>query len=167
MPEDLRAHLRYPEDLFRIQTNSWAKYHVTDADSFYQGNDFWDVARDPGTGTAPGRRDRAPRPRPPGLHAGQPEPRIDPYYLFTKLPGADATRVRPPATVRAGSGERRQPAHDGVHGGQERRRQLRPAPGVHHARSTSRTAPPWSRARSRARRRCRARRASSAKAGPT
>ena len=52
MPEDLQAHLRYPEDLFRVQTNSWAKYHVTEADSFYQGNDFWDVALDPGTGTA-------------------------------------------------------------------------------------------------------------------
>ena len=52
MPEDLRSHLRYPEDLFRIQTTSWAKYHVTEADSFYQGNDFWDVARDPGTGSA-------------------------------------------------------------------------------------------------------------------
>ena len=52
MPEDLQAHLRYPEDLFRLQTNSWAKYHVDEADSFYQGNDFWDVALDPGTGAA-------------------------------------------------------------------------------------------------------------------
>ena len=69
MPEDLQAHLRYPEDLFRIQSNSWARYHVDEADSFYQGNDFWDVALDPGTGgtrggTAPARR-APPRPTPP------------------------------------------------------------------------------------------------------
>ena len=136
MPEDLRSHLRYPEDLFRIQTTSWAKYHVTEADSFYQGNDFWDVARDPGTGTASRiaaggsstttttTEDSTPASR---------EDRIEPYYLFTKLPGADKPGVRAPAAVRPGSGERRQPAHDRVHGGQERRRQLRPAPGVHHA----------------------------------
>ena len=38
------------------RSNSWAKYHVTEADSFYQGNDFWDVALDPGTGVAARRR---------------------------------------------------------------------------------------------------------------
>ena len=65
MPEDLQAHLRYPEDLFRIQSNSWARYHVTEADSFYQGNDFWDVALDPGTGAARGVRPRPARRAPP------------------------------------------------------------------------------------------------------
>ena len=107
MPEDLRAHLRYPEDLFRVQTNSWAKYHVTEADSFYQGNDFWDVARDPGTGAATrgaagvehhdARPPRTPR-RPAATD------RIEPYYLFTKLPGADEPGVRAPAAVRARCG---------------------------------------------------------------
>jgi len=49
MPAGLQSHLRYPEDLFRVQTNMWASYHVSDPDGFYQGNDYWDVARDPGT----------------------------------------------------------------------------------------------------------------------
>ena len=137
MPEDLQAHLRYPEDLFRLQSNSWAKYHVTEADSFYQGNDFWDVALDPGTGAAtPGRPTASSTTTHDHrrLHAGQPHRTgSSPYYLFTKLPGATDAGVRAPAAVRARAGERRQPAHDGVHGGQERRRELRAAPGVHDA----------------------------------
>ena len=107
MPEDLQAHLRYPEDLFRIQTNSWAKYHVTEADSFYQGNDFWDVALDPGTGAATAERRRRRRTTTTTTEDSTPASRtdrIDPYYLFTKLPGADAPGVRAPATVRARSG---------------------------------------------------------------
>ena len=52
MPDDLKDHLRYPEDLFRVQTTMWSRYHVTDPGSFYEGNDYWDVARDPGTAGA-------------------------------------------------------------------------------------------------------------------
>src|SRR3546814_2155033 len=56
MPEALQDHLRYPEDLFRVQTNMWASYHIDDPEEFYSGNDRWDVARDPGTaGAAEGR----------------------------------------------------------------------------------------------------------------
>ena len=137
MPEDLQAHLRYPEDLFRVQTNSWAKYHVTEADSFYQGNDFWDVARDPGTGTAAASRRRRRR-APPRTTTEDSAPasregRIEPVLPVHEAPGRDDAGVRAPAAVRAGPGERRQPAHDRVHGRQERRRQLRPAPGVHDA----------------------------------
>lgn len=86
MPEGLRAHLRYPEDLFRVQTTMWASYHVTDADGFYQGNDYWDVARDPGTtGTVGGTQttDSA------GQVTTTRDARIEPYYLFTQLPGAE------------------------------------------------------------------------------
>src|SRR3546814_4636168 len=52
MPEALQDHLRYPEDLFRVQTNMWASYHIDDPEEFYSGNDRWDVARDPGTAGA-------------------------------------------------------------------------------------------------------------------
>ena len=85
MPEALKGHLRYPEDLFRVQTNMWARYHVQNADSFYVGNDYWDVAIDPGTIGAGGRTVVT-------NAQGQPvstrDARIDPYYLFTQLPGS-------------------------------------------------------------------------------
>jgi uncharacterized membrane protein (UPF0182 family) len=44
---DLMSHLRYPEDLFKVQRMMLARYHVTDADSFYGGQDFWRVPNDP------------------------------------------------------------------------------------------------------------------------
>ncbi|MEO6712282.1 MAG: UPF0182 family protein, partial [Mycobacteriales bacterium] len=50
LPDEMRSHLRYPEDLFRVQANMFGQYHVTDADAFYSGTDRWDIAQDPGTG---------------------------------------------------------------------------------------------------------------------
>ena len=40
-------HLRYPEDLFKVQRYQFARYHVTDAKDFYQGNNRWEVPEDP------------------------------------------------------------------------------------------------------------------------
>ncbi|WP_435770870.1 UPF0182 family membrane protein [Nocardioides sp. SYSU DS0651] len=45
--EELMQHLRYPEDLFKVQRYQLAKYHVTDAGEFYSGNDRWQVPADP------------------------------------------------------------------------------------------------------------------------
>jgi len=44
---DLMAHLRYPEDLFKVQRSLMAKYHVTDSGAFYGGADYWTVPDDP------------------------------------------------------------------------------------------------------------------------
>jgi uncharacterized membrane protein (UPF0182 family) len=41
MPADLRAHLRYPEDLFRMQTDIYATYHMAEPDIFYHREDQW------------------------------------------------------------------------------------------------------------------------------
>jgi len=41
MPADLRAHLRYPEDLFRMQTDMYASYHMAEPDIFYHREDQW------------------------------------------------------------------------------------------------------------------------------
>ena len=49
-PGDLRAHLRYPEDLFRVQTNAFASYHIRTSSEFYGKTDAWDIARNPGSG---------------------------------------------------------------------------------------------------------------------
>ncbi len=41
MPEVLRDHIKYPEDLFAIQTTVLEEYHVTDPGIFYNGEDTW------------------------------------------------------------------------------------------------------------------------------
>ena len=44
---DLAAHLRYPEDLFKVQRMLLARYHVDDPVTFFSTSDFWDVPLDP------------------------------------------------------------------------------------------------------------------------
>ncbi len=44
---ELQEHLRYPEDLFKVQRALLAKYHVNDPVTFFSTSDFWDVPQDP------------------------------------------------------------------------------------------------------------------------
>ena len=46
MPADIRAHVRYPEDLFRAQTSLYATFHMTDPETFYHREDQWQVPPD-------------------------------------------------------------------------------------------------------------------------
>ncbi len=69
---DLLSHLRYPEDLFKVQRDILARYHVTDPAAWYQGTDLWRVPEDPV------RRDPAQAPS-----------KETPYYLSIKWPGDD------------------------------------------------------------------------------
>ena len=41
MPADLRAHLRYPEDLFHVQSELYGAYHMAEPDIFYHREDQW------------------------------------------------------------------------------------------------------------------------------
>lgn len=43
----LMSHVRYPEDLFKVQRELLGRYHVTQADSFYRNDDAWSVPNDP------------------------------------------------------------------------------------------------------------------------
>ena len=43
MPADIRRHIRYPGDLFRIQTSLHALYHMTEPDAFYHREDQWQI----------------------------------------------------------------------------------------------------------------------------
>ena len=61
MPADLRAHLRYPEDLFSVQAHLYATYHMQDPQIFYNREDLWNI---------PSKGDRA----------------MEPYYTIMKLP---------------------------------------------------------------------------------
>ena len=65
----LLAHIRYPEDMFRVQRDILSAYHVKTAAAFYGGQDFWRVPRDPSTFGANA--------------SAQP-----PYYLTLQMPGA-------------------------------------------------------------------------------
>ena len=66
---DLLNHIRYPEDMFRVQRDILSSYHVQSAAAFYGGQDFWRVPRDPSTF---------------GANAGaQP-----PYYMTLEMPGS-------------------------------------------------------------------------------
>nr|WP_227015149.1 MULTISPECIES: UPF0182 family protein [Nocardiopsis] len=51
MSEELVDHLRYPDDLFKVQREIMREYHVTNASAFYGGQDFWSVPNDPTGGT--------------------------------------------------------------------------------------------------------------------
>jgi uncharacterized membrane protein (UPF0182 family) len=43
MPQDLRAHVRYPEEQFNVQTRMFGRYHVRDPLRFFNGDDLWTV----------------------------------------------------------------------------------------------------------------------------
>jgi len=43
MPADIRAHLRYPDDLFRVQTGLYTLYHMEQPDIFYHREDQWQI----------------------------------------------------------------------------------------------------------------------------
>ncbi|RCV50503.1 UPF0182 family membrane protein [Marinitenerispora sediminis] len=45
--DELMSHLRYPDDLFKVQREILKRYHITDANAFYGGQDFWNVPVDP------------------------------------------------------------------------------------------------------------------------
>jgi uncharacterized membrane protein (UPF0182 family) len=88
MPSDLRAHVRYPEDIFSAQTEQYALYHITDPVQYFNKQAIWDVAPSPDTSSAAavaaavqsgnngGRNTTLPA-------TGSP---IDPLYLTMALP---------------------------------------------------------------------------------
>jgi uncharacterized protein len=45
IPTDISAHFRYPNDLFQAQSSALTRYHMTDASSFYNQEDLWDIAQ--------------------------------------------------------------------------------------------------------------------------
>ena len=54
MPDDLRAHLLYPQDLLTVQTAMLGRYHVEDAETLFNGSDSWAISAAPGDGVARG-----------------------------------------------------------------------------------------------------------------
>jgi uncharacterized membrane protein (UPF0182 family) len=78
LSRELQAHLRYPEDLFSIQTDRYASYHIGAARDFYSKQDFWALPEDRSGQLTHGQG---------SLTVAGAKPRMRPYYLLTKLPG--------------------------------------------------------------------------------
>ena len=47
IPDELLEHLRYPEDMFKVQRYQFARYHVTDPNAWFQDDQRWEVPEDP------------------------------------------------------------------------------------------------------------------------
>lgn len=47
--DELMDHLRYPDDIFKVQREMLQRYHITDAQEFYGGQDFWEIPESPTT----------------------------------------------------------------------------------------------------------------------
>jgi uncharacterized membrane protein (UPF0182 family) len=73
-PATLAAHFRYPADMFKVQRNLLARFHVTDSNEYFSGQDFWQVPN------APDDPD-----------GGVKQP---PFYLNVQLPGQESTRFQ-------------------------------------------------------------------------
>jgi len=50
MSSDLLQHLRYPQDLFKVQRQILARYHMTNPDNWYQNTSLWEIPKDPVSG---------------------------------------------------------------------------------------------------------------------
>lgn len=83
LPAEIIAHFRYPEDLFRVQTDQYQLYHMTNPDQFFTVSDPWQIARDPSTSPRPALRGRFVD------TDGQEFNPMLPYYLLMTLPGED------------------------------------------------------------------------------
>jgi uncharacterized membrane protein (UPF0182 family) len=69
MPDDLKAHIRYPQDLFHIQMLLYNTYHMNDPKVFYNKEDLWTIPKEKyGSETVP----------------------VEPYYMQMKLPGGQS-----------------------------------------------------------------------------
>lgn len=64
MPDDLKSHMRYPQDLFSVQAHMLQKYHMQDPQIFYNNEDLWEIPR-------------------------QGDTTMQPYYTIMKLPGEE------------------------------------------------------------------------------
>jgi hypothetical protein len=69
MPPALRAHTRYAEELFRVQSDMYRVYHMRNPQSFYNNEDVWELAK-----YSSGGQNAEPQP-------------VSPTYVFATLPG--------------------------------------------------------------------------------
>jgi uncharacterized membrane protein (UPF0182 family) len=84
MPEDLRAHIRYPQDLFNVQARIYATYHMQDPQVFYNKEDLLSIPQKAVSTQEPAQ---VAGPGPVPMRRREVEQDIDPYYIIMRLPG--------------------------------------------------------------------------------
>ena len=92
MPEKLQQHLRHPEDLFRVQTTIYGRYHVEQPDAFYTGTRQWVVAQAPPRDAASAAAANPVRTTGTTVPGQLPPPvkeRIAPQYVLMTMPEED------------------------------------------------------------------------------
>jgi uncharacterized membrane protein (UPF0182 family) len=72
MPADLRAHVRYPETLIKVQGEVFGLYHTQNTSSFFQREDLWSVAQQVSMNEQTRQQEQQP---------------IEPYFVLMQLPG--------------------------------------------------------------------------------
>ncbi|GBF34955.1 hypothetical protein DCCM_4075 [Desulfocucumis palustris] len=70
MPEGIKSHIRYPEDMFTIQAQKYTVFHMDDPEVFYNKEDKWNM--------------------PTEMFYDQ-EQTLEPYYTIVRLPGEKST----------------------------------------------------------------------------
>lgn len=73
MTADVMSHVRYPEDLFKVQRELLNRYHVTDPISLFKGDDVWSVPADPTVESTPQNPIKQP-----------------PFYMSLQMPDQEA-----------------------------------------------------------------------------
>jgi uncharacterized membrane protein (UPF0182 family) len=87
MPQSLRAHLRYPEDLFRVQTTAYGRYHINGVNDFYNAANAWNIAQSSGVGAPTQGVGATAATNAQGQVVNINAIRMDPQYLLMRLPG--------------------------------------------------------------------------------
>ncbi len=77
IPDGIRSHLRYPQGLFSAQADVYRTYHMTNANTFYNKEDQWEI---------------------PGERQGSP---MEPFFVLLQLPGASERALLHDAAVHA------------------------------------------------------------------
>ncbi len=68
MSDEMRAHLRYPQDMFMMQAQTYRRYHMQDVKVFYGKEDLWTIPQEIYRGTSQS---------------------LEPYYIIMRLPGEE------------------------------------------------------------------------------
>ncbi|MBF4604844.1 UPF0182 family protein [Curtobacterium sp. VKM Ac-2884] len=96
MSAELLDHVRYPTDLFKVQRSILGTYHVTNANSFYSGDDAWNTPQEPtttgSTDTDASAADTSTTTNALGAQTTTTASKAnlqDPYYLTMKVPGQE------------------------------------------------------------------------------
>ena len=70
MPESLRSHVRYPQDLFGFQAEQYVRYHMLEPQDFYNLEDIWSIPEEK-------------------FGQGEQLVAVAPYYVIMKIPGEE------------------------------------------------------------------------------